>query len=126
MTLKKLLRLQLLYYILGMLFNFGSIYSISTGNQQWTSNDPYPASIFMTIYALLLIPGFYKKITAYRILMGLAVIIMGYGGVFKHIQLLQESPELYCCMAAAIIGAGINVFGLILNLMAALGKFKEA
>ena len=124
MTLKTLLKLQLAYYILGMLFNAGSLYSVSNGHQQWTPNAPIPAALFMTLYATFLIPGFLKKIPFYRILMGVAVILMGYGGVVKHIGLMQESPELYCCTAAMIIGPGINVFGLILNFIGASNKFK--
>lgn len=124
MTLKTLLRLQLGYYALGMLFNVGSFYAVSNGDQQWTPNAPIPAAMFMTLYATFLIPGFLKKVTIYRILMVVAVVLMGYGGVVKHIGLMQESPELYCCTAAMIIGPGINVFGLILNLIGASGKFK--
>ncbi len=124
MTLKTLLRLQLGYYALGMLFNVGSLYSVSNGHQQWTPNAPIPAAMFMTLYATFLISGFFKKVTIYRVLMGIAVLLMGYGGVVKHIGLMQESPELYCCTAAMIIGPGINVFGLILNLIGASGKFK--
>jgi len=124
MKLKTLLQLQLLYYLLGMAFNAVSIYGMSNGAQQLTPNDPYSGSIAMTVYALFLISGFLKKIPFYRILMGLAVLLLGYGGVLKHIQFLQETPELYNSTAAAIIGPGINVFGLILNVMAALGKFR--
>ena len=124
MKFRILLKLQLLYYVLGMLFNFGSMWSMHNGQQQWTPNDPVPASMFMTLYALFLIPGFFNKLTIYRILMGIAVVLMGYGGVVKHFSLIQKTPELYCCMAAMIIGPGINVFGLILNLIGAFGKFR--
>lgn len=125
MTLKTLLKLQLGYYTLGMLFNFGSMYAVSNGQQQWTSNAPGPAAMFMTLYALFLISGFLKKVTIYRVLMGVAVVLMGYGGVFQHFYKIMNMPELYCCTAAMIVGPGINVFGLILNLMAAFGRFKE-
>ena len=125
MTLKNLLQLQLAYYVLGMLFNFGSMYAISNGEQQWTPNAPVPAAMFMTLYALFLVPGFLKKVTLYRVLMGVAVVLMGYGGVFQHIFKIMNTPELYCCTAAMIIGPGINVFGLVLNLMAAFGKFEK-
>jgi len=108
-----------------MLFNAGSYLSISNRAQQWTSNDPITGSIFMTVYALFLIPGFVKKITTYRILMGLSVVLLGYGGVLKHIESILETPELYCCTAAMIVGPGINVFGLILNMMATFGKFQQ-
>lgn len=124
MQLKNLLKLQLLYYALGMLFNFGSMWSVSNGEQQWTPNDPIPSSMFMTFYALFLLPGFFNKIIFYRILMGVAVVLMGYGGVVKHVNLIQETPELYCCTAAMIVGPGINVFGLILNLIGVFGKFR--
>ena len=84
----------------------------------------FPA-MFMTLYATFLIPGFLKKVTFYRVLMGIAVLLMGYGGVIKHIDLTQNSPALYCCTAAMIVGPGINVFGLVLNIMGASGKFNE-
>ena len=76
------------------------------------------------LYASFLIPGFLKKIPFFRILMVLAVLLLGYGGVLKHLQIIQETPELYSSLAAMIIGPGINVFGLVLNVLAALGKFR--
>ena len=107
-----------------MLFNAGSWYSLSNGAQQWTPNEPIASAMFMTLYATFLIPGFLKKETIYRILMGIAVLLMGYGGVVKHIGLIQDTPELYCCTTAMIIGPSINVFGLVLNLMGASGRYK--
>lgn len=123
MRLKSLLKLQVSYYLLGMLFNVGSYLSTSNHMQQWTPNDPVPSAFFMTLYALFLIPGFFNKILLYRILMGVAVVLFGYGGVIKHISLIQETPELYCCTAAMIIGPGINVFGLVFNILGVSGKF---
>jgi len=102
MRLKSLLKLQVSYYLLGMLFNAGSYLSTSNDMQQWTPNDPVPSAFFMTLYALF-----------------------GYGGVIKHISLIQETPELYCCSAAMIIGPGINVFGLVLNILGVSGKFLK-
>lgn len=124
LKLSQLLKLQLAYYVLGIGFNAVSLYCIHIGSQQLTPNEPIMASVFMTVYATLLIPGFLKKITLYRILMVVAVLLMGYGGVFKHINLIRATPELYASLWAGAIGISINVFGLILNLMGALGKFK--
>ena len=81
MALRKLLRLQLLYYILGIAFNAVSYFLITTGGQALTPNEPIGGSIAMSIYASFLIPGFLKKIPFYRILMGIAVLLLGYGGV---------------------------------------------
>jgi len=123
-SLQLLLRLQFIYYVLGVAFNFISIYEVSTGSQQLTPNDPWTGCLVMTIYASFLLPGLKQKIKWYRILMVVAVLLLGYGGVFNHIQIYQATPELYCCTAAAIIGPGINVFGLVLNLIAAAGLFR--
>jgi len=123
MTLKRLLQFQLFYYGLGMAFNAVSIYIISTGGQALTPNEPVAGSMAMTLYASFLISGFLKKIPIYRILMGLAVVLLGYGGVFNHFNFLRHSPELYHSLAAGLVGMSINIFGLLLNCLAAFGKF---
>jgi len=124
MKLITLLRLQLLYYFLGILFNAVSYYFISTGGQGLTPNEPIGGSIAMTIYASFLIPGFLKKIPVYRILMVAAVLLLGYGGVVNHFNFMRDTPELYHSVAAGVIGMSINIFGLVLNLLAASGKFE--
>jgi len=124
-SLQRLIQLQLVYYLLGMVFNFVSMYMIGQGEQQLTPNDPYFGCLSMTIYAFFLLPGLKQKVTTYRILMLIAVVLLGYGGVYRHIDMYQSTPELYCCTAAAIIGPGINVFGLVLNLIAVSGLFRQ-
>lgn len=124
MLLKNLLKLQLGYYFSGLLFNAVSFYLISQGEQALTPNDPLFGTIGMTIYACFLITGFFKKITFYRVLMVLAIILLGYGGVLNHLNFIRHTPELYYSVTAGIIGISINIFGLGLNVIAALGKFK--
>ena len=124
-SLQRLIQLQFFYYALGMVFNFASMYAIGQGEQQLTPNDPYFGCLSMTIYAFFLLPGLKQKIIPYRVLMLLAIILIGYGGVVRHIELYQNDPALYASTAAAIIGPGINIFGLILNLIAAGGLFRR-
>lgn len=124
MQLKNLLKLQFFYYFLGMLFNAVSFYLIWRGGTALTPNDPILGSLGMTLYATFLISGFFKKITFYRILMALAVLLLGYGGVLNHFNFMSNTPELYHSIAAGGIGISINIFGVILNTIAALGKFK--
>jgi len=69
MKLKQLLRLQLTYYSLGMLFNAVSLILIYQGGHALTPNEPILGSIVMSIYALFLIPGFMGKLSIYRALM---------------------------------------------------------
>lgn len=125
LSLSKLLRLQMGYYLIGLIFNVVSFFCVVSGGQQLTPNEPIMASVFMTIYAFFLIPGFVRKVTLYRILMGIAVLLMGYGGVFNHVNLIRSTPELYASLWAGAIGISINVFGLILNLLATLGRFER-
>ncbi len=124
MQLKNLLKLQFFYYFLGILFNAVSFYLIWKGGKGLTPNDPIFGSLGMTLYATFLIPGVFKKITFYRILMVLAVVLLGYGGVLNHFNFMRDTPELYHSIAAGAIGVSINIFGVILNTIAALGKFK--
>ncbi len=124
-SLQRLLQFQLSYFVLAILFNFVSIYYLSQGEQQLTPNDPFLGCLSMTIYVSFLLPGLKQKLKIYRILMFIAVLLLGYGGVIRHIDLYQNSPELYSSTAVAIIGPGINVFGLVLNLIAAGGLFRK-
>jgi hypothetical protein len=79
----------------------------------------------MITYALFLIPGYLRKITLYRILMGIAVIVMGYGGVVTHIMNIFTQPQVYSSIVAWAVAVGVNLFGLSLNIIAVLGKFKK-
>ena len=60
----------------------------------------------------------------YRTLMGIAVIILGYGGVVTHIINVLSRPALYSSLAAWAVAVVINLFGLALNVIAVSGKFK--
>ena len=124
MKLPRLLKLQLLYYLAGMIFNTISFLLINKAGTPLTPNDPIMGCIAMTIYALFLIPGFLHKIKIYRFLMIVAVFLLGYGGVINHFNMINESPELYHSVTAGVIGVMINIFGLTLNILAAIGKFK--
>ncbi len=123
MSLSKLLNLQFLYCSLGILFNLISWWIFSQGGTSLTPTDPFIGIVVMLVYGLFLIPGRIEKLTLYRVLMGLAVLVLGYGGVIKHIFLLTQSPEIYYSVMVGVIAVLINLFGLGLNLMAALGRF---
>ena len=125
MKLSTLLRLQVFYVLAGIAFNLASIAVIQSGGEALTSSDPYFGMIAMSIYGLFLMAGHYRKITLYRLLMVASILLLGYGGVFRHFFVYNETPELYHSLPVAIIGASINAYGLFLNVIAALGKFDE-
>jgi hypothetical protein len=125
MKLSDLLRLQVIYVILGILYNAVSLYLISQGGKGLAPTQPVMGTISMLVYALFLIPGFLHKRTLYRILMGAAVLVIGYGGVVTHIINIFTQPQLYLSTLSWALAVGINLFGLVLNIVAALGKFKD-
>jgi hypothetical protein len=125
MKLITLLRLQVIYFVLGILYNGLSLYLTSTGKPALAPTQPVLGAISMITYALFLIPGYRRKITLYRILMGIAVIVMGYGGVVTHIINIFTQPQVYSSIVAWAVAVGVNLFGLALNIIAVLGKFKK-
>ena len=125
MKLTTLLRLQVIYFILGMLYNALSLYLTSTGKPALAPTQPVLGAISMIVYALFLIPGHLRKITLYRILMGIAILVMGYGGVVTHIINIFTQPQVYSSIIAWAVAVGINLFGLVLNIIAVSGKFKR-
>jgi len=125
MKLTTLLLLQVIYFILGILYNGVSLFLISQGQPGLAPTQPVMGTISMITYALFLVPGYLRKITLYRILMGVAIIVIGYGGVVTHIINIFTQPQLYSSILSWALAVGINLFGLVLNIIAASGKFKR-
>lgn len=126
MSLRKLLKLQWLYCALGILFNLVSWSVMAKSGKPLTPTAPLSGIIVMSIYGLFLLAGQSKQINLYRVLMVVAILILGYGGIFSHFKLLNQSPELYHSLWIGIIAISINSFGLILNSLAALGRFDKS
>lgn len=124
MNLHLLLKLQGIYFILGTLYNIISIIMIHQGMNGLASTSPYLGLLVMAVYGLFLIPGFSGRIYLYRILMGISLIVLGYGGVLSHI-LNHEHLYLYHSTMAWMAAIMINSFGTVLNLIALLGLTKN-
>jgi hypothetical protein len=125
MKLTTLLLLQVIYFILGILYNALSLYLTTIGNAPLAPTQPVLGTISMITYALFLIPGYLRKITLYRILMGVAILVIGYGGVVTHIINIFTQPQVYSSIVSWAAAVGINLFGLVLNVIAVSGKFKR-
>lgn len=73
--------------------------------------------VVMAVYALALLPGAYGPLWAYRCLMALALIGLGYGGVVKHLRQCHRVVLAYQSIAAWRLALCINMFGLLVNLL---------
>ena len=123
-SLKELLKLQFIYCLLGLLFNTISWILIENSYQSLTPTIPVQGVIAMAIYGVFLLTGYFAKIRPYRFLMLFAMIIFGYGGIIRHFFIMYQSPELYSSFFSGLTGVAINLFGLVLNILAAFGKFN--
>ncbi len=126
MKLKTLLLSQCLYAIMGIGYNVLSYLAVSSGGQAFSATAPLTGGLSLTLYGLCLLPGFRGYIRAYRILMGLAIIVFGYGGIVKHLLNYPGAMDVYSSMTAYVLAICINVFGLVLNVIAVSGKFNRA
>lgn len=122
--LNKLLILQLVYVLLGVLFNLVSYYLILENHKALTPTQPLLGILAMLVYMSFLLTGFYKKIVWYRVLMTVSILIFGYTGIIKHIITFSQEPDLYYSFYAVLLAVGINLFGFLLNLIAVFKKFK--
>lgn len=124
MTLKTLLRLQRLYALIGTTYNLSSMVMVYFGAPPLSATSAVGGLVAMAVYALFLMPGSFGHHKTYRFLMTISVLILGYGGVINHLLNINEL-QLYHSTPAWTLAIVINLFGLCLNLIAALGKYDH-
>ena len=124
-TLNQLLGLQLSYGLVGMAFNIVSWAVVKQGGVALTTTPPLIGMAAMFLFCLCLIAGYRRHMVAYRTLMGIAILALGVGGILVHLVNMSYRPEAYSSVIAWALAVLINVFGLLLNLIAANGKFVD-
>ncbi len=126
LTLGLLLRLQVFYCLLGVGYNLVSLVLSKTGGSTLAPTNPVTGMIVMAVYGGCLAVGALGYARIYRILMGLCVLVLGYGGVVVHLlNYTTGRTFLYDSTLAWGLAVGINLFGLVLNFIGALGLFSD-
>ena len=125
LAISSLLKLQLLYCVLGVGYNVVSYIKAATGAKALASTPPVTGALFMLFYGVCLLPGYKGMFKFYRVLMALFVVVTGYGGIIKHFIVYSQQPDAYSSVLAWASAIGINVFGALLNLMALAGWFES-
>ncbi len=124
-SLSTLLVLQVVYCALGIGYNALSLILVRCGGHPLSATEPVKGMVVMLVYGACLVPALLNYVTIYRILMALAVIALGFGGVVTHIvNLTTGRMFLYDSIVAWGVAVALNLFGLALNVMAALGLFR--
>ena len=124
MKLDVLLKLQFFYLLTGVVFNLLSYFMTHQIGQGLTPTDPIIGSLILGVYGLFLVAGVRRRLVTYRILMIIAIVLFGYGGIYLHFANWVQSPQLYHSLFAMVCAVTINVFGLVLNFYAALRMFQ--
>ena len=124
MPLNRLLMLQLLYSFAGVMYNVGSLLALRSEQAAWAPTDPVMGAGAMSLVGLFVATGLLKNLGLYRVLMAVAVVLFGYGGVVAHLLNIGHL-ELYQSVWTWAGAIGVNSFGLVLNLMAAFGWFTR-
>lgn len=123
--LKRLLMMQMVYCFIGIMYNVGSLLALRNGQAAWAPTDAVIGGVGgMALYGLFLSTGLMKSVTLYRVLMGVCVALMGYGGVVVHLLNIGHM-NLYQSVWTWVGAIGINGCGVVLNLMAASGRFSR-
>jgi hypothetical protein len=125
MTLKRLLQMQVAYAIAGILYNVVSYATLSLHGIALAPTAPVTGALVMGAYYLCLLPGAMGYVTVYRILMAAAVVVLGYGGVAKHVMNYFTGLQGYSSTLAWALAIAINLTGLVLNVVGALGLFRK-
>jgi hypothetical protein len=125
LRLEALLLLQAVFAFASITFLLTSAYLKSaTGSGLSAAPMPFSLIAFIVYSACLFLPrfGFLKS---YRAVMILALLIFGGGGVIGNVlNYLHAGLEDYASFGIWVLAVGINLFGTIWNLLAALGIFR--
>lgn len=126
MRLGTLLLLQAAYAILAIAFLLVSIWRSHTYGAP-LSPAPIPVSITaFIVYSATLLLAKFDRLTWYRIAMAFWVVLMGSSGVIGNaMNFIQTGTEGYSSLGGWIAAIGINSYGLIWNVIAALGRYHE-
>ena len=114
--------LQMAYAFAGIMYNVGSLLAQRLDQEPWAPTDAVIGVAVVSLYGLFLSAGVMKNLLLYRLLMGVSVIVLGYGGVVAHLQNVGQM-ELYHSVWTWAGAIGINSIGLLLNLTAAFGWY---
>ena len=122
--LRNLVCLQMTYCCAGLLYNVGSLMSLNDTGELWAPTDPALGVFGMTVYLFFVSSAFWGRLALCKTLMVVALILMGYNGMIKHVVNYADL-ELYRSAATWMSAIVVNGVGTALAGIAALGAFDN-
>ena len=128
-----MLKLSLLLKLQGLFAAAAIAYLLASGIREQTMGTPLSVApvvqsilIFCVYIGCLFLPSI-GRIGWYRVAMVPAILAFGGGGVIGNIVTYFSGGEAsYASFGAWVVAVGINAFGTVLNIIAALGWFSTS
>ena len=125
LTLNRLVFLQMVYCAAGLLYNVASLLALRDGTLAWAPTDAVFGVVGMTTYLLFVATAMLERNVIYRCLMAVAVVLMGYNGVLKHVLNFNDL-HLYQSVWTWLSAILVNSSGTVLALIGACGLFQSS
>ena len=125
LTLNRLVCLQIIYCAAGLLYNVASLLALRDGAGAWAPTDAVFGVVGMTTYLLFVATAMLERNVIYRCLMAVAVVLMGYNGVLKHVLNFNDL-HLYQSVWTWLSAILVNSSGTVLALIGACGLFQSS
>jgi len=125
LTLNRLVCLQIVYCAAGLLYNVASLLALRDGAGAWAPTDAVFGVVGMTTYLLFVATAMLERNVIYRCLMAVAVVLMGYNGVLKHVLNFNDL-HLYQSVWTWLSAILVNSSGTALALIGACGLFQSS
>ena len=125
LTLNRLIFLQIIYCVAGLLYNVASLLALRDGTAAWAPTDAVFGVVGMTTYLLFVATAMLEQKSIYRFLMAVAVLLMGYNGVLKHVLNFNDL-QLYQSVWTWLAAILVNSSGTVLALIGACGLFQNS
>ncbi|MEP2236625.1 MAG: hypothetical protein ABJM58_07405 [Alteripontixanthobacter sp.] len=123
--LRRALYAQIVWVILASGYNFLSLLAISNGHAGFAGDaaTTQSAMVAVVIFGAVTLLGLFGRMTIYKVLSPIVVIVLFVGGVLKHISL---GPASYASEAHWIVAILINGFGVLAFAMGTYSSFRDA
>lgn len=121
----ELVILQLVWIALGVGFNLVSHARTKQGMAPLMKTPPLAGIVVLSVFVPIILFGLTGWLVSYLALNFLMAVFISYTSIFRHLKALfsERGPQGYSSVTALLIGAGINLFGVGVTMVACINAF---
>lgn len=122
---RRALYAQFVWVMLASGYNCLSLLAISNGDAGFAGDaaTTQSAMVAVVIFGAVTLLGLFKRMSIYKVLSPIVVIVLFVGGVLKHVNL---GPVTYASEAHWIVAILINAFGVLAFAIGAYSSCRDA